>query len=95
MHNVRGFLVVIRSLVPQHQSIYSNARLRIDADLSMCAELIRDQDSLEFSLICLHTFITVFVNNLIIYITLDSYFLLFYEKGVFPELFQSLKLFCA
>lgn len=49
----------------------------------MCAELIRDQDSLEFSLICLHTFITVFVNNLIIYITLDSYFLLFYEKGVF------------
>ena len=53
----------------------------------MCAELIRDQDSLEFSLICLHTFITVFVNNLIIYITLDSYFLLFYEKGVFPELF--------
>ena len=88
MHNVRGFLVVIRSLVPQHQSIYLNARLGIDADLSMRAELIRDQDSLEFSSvqICLHTFITVFVNNLIIYITLDSYFLLFYEKGVFPEL---------
>lgn len=54
----------------------------------MCPELIRDQDSLEFSLICLHTFITAFVNNLIIYITLDSYFLLFYEKGVFPELLK-------
>jgi len=72
-----------------------NAWLGIDADLSMYTELIRDQNFLVFSLICLHTCITVFVNNLITYITLDSDFLLFYKKRVFPELFQSLKLFCA